>query len=50
MTKKTLSKEGGSITGDEFTVGGEGMKLNYDSKYPNFIKNQYGHRCWSIPR
>ena len=41
MTKKTLSKEGGSITGDEFTVGGEGMKLNYDSKYPNFIKNQY---------
>jgi hypothetical protein len=37
-----LSQQGGSITGNDLAVGGEGMKSFYDKRLPDFIRKYAG--------
>jgi hypothetical protein len=37
MAKQIAEKKDGVITGDNLSIGGEGMKKYYDEAYPNFI-------------
>jgi hypothetical protein len=37
MAKQITEKKDGVITGDNLSIGGEGMKKYYDEAYPNFI-------------
>jgi hypothetical protein len=37
-----LSQQGGSITGNDLTVGGEGMKSFYDKRLPDFVRKYAG--------
>jgi hypothetical protein len=37
MVKQITEKKDGVITGDNLSIGGEGMKKYYDEAYPNFL-------------
>jgi hypothetical protein len=37
MAKQITEKKDGVITGDNLSIGGEGMKKYYDEAYPNFL-------------
>jgi len=43
IAKQIEEKKTGSLTGDNLTIGGEGMKKYYDEVYPNYLE-KYGKK------
>ncbi len=43
MADRALNEESGKIAGEDFTVGGEGMKGFYDEILPHYL-NKYGKK------